>query len=59
MATRTSGDSYYGMGFKGPKRVCDRCGLTYYEETEMRRQAGLWLCIVGAECFDERNDEDD
>jgi len=43
------------MGFKGPKRTCDVCGLTFYEETEMTIQDGIWVCIVGPRCFDEKD----
>lgn len=53
------GHGYSDQGFKGPKRLCDRCGLPYYEETELKRQNGLWLCTVLANCFDELEDEDD
>ena len=56
---RNSGLGYYGQGFKGPKKNCDRCGLPYYKETELRKQRGLWLCIVGAECYDDLSDEED
>jgi formylmethanofuran dehydrogenase subunit E len=34
---------YKQMGFRSPKRNCDRCGLTYYED-ELKKQDGLWLC---------------
>lgn len=54
-----SGLGYSEMGFKGPKRTCDRCGLTYYQESQMRRQRGLWLCTEVANCFDELEDKDD
>jgi len=45
--------SYSSEGFKGPKKTCAVCGLTFYKETELRKQDGVWKCIIGPHCYDQ------
>jgi hypothetical protein len=56
--TNPTGGNYYRMGFRGPKRVCDVCGLTFYQEEQLRKQDGYWKCITGPHCFDEKDEND-
>ena len=49
------GSGYYQQGFKGPREYCAVCGFGFYRETELRKQDGVWKCIVGPHCYDEQD----
>lgn len=56
---RSGGGGYYQQGFKGPKKICDVCGLWFYRESEMVRQDGYWKCTIGPRCVDKKYDRED
>ena len=50
---KNNSGGYYEEGFRGPKRFCDVCGLTFYQEDELKLSKGVYKCTVGPTCIDD------
>ena len=48
-----SSGQYEAMGFKGEKKNCAICGLTYYKQ-DMTLNKGKWVCNL---CDDEEESQ--
>lgn len=46
---------FWDMGFRGPKKTCDICGLWFYKE-DLSLNKGKWVCD---QCNDEDEDDGD